>query len=465
MYTKARYYSEMRARINKLIDKYDMLHQGDTVIIGVSGGADSVCLLFLLCELMSQRLYDISIEVVHINHMIRKTAMRDADFVKELCNNLEARFGISLPFHLIEVDVNEYAKEHSLSTEEAGRIVRYEAFKNILGKRRGVIAVAHHANDRAETMLFNLFRGAGLKGLTGISPVNDNIIRPLINTERREIEELLEGEGLSYMTDETNLTDDYTRNKIRHKIIEYAENEIVKGSVANMNKAADQLLMAEDYIMECTKKASLRAVAVKETDRVIINVSELKKEHDYIIDRVLYEGITFVAGRKKDITSEHVRRVRLLLDTTGTKRLSLPYGVEINKEYDRLSILRPIKGREDMDISLDTLFSMRILKEFDINDIPSSTYTKWFDYDRISSVATPRFRKEGDFLMINKDMQRKSIKDYMVNEKIPSSERDTIPLLADQEHVMWVVGGRISEYYKVTSDTKRVLEVKYGREN
>jgi len=453
----------MKAKVNNLIEKYDMLHRGDTIIVGVSGGADSVCLLFLLCELKSLGKIDADIEVVHINHMIRETATRDEDFVRDLCMEFENRFGISLPYHGIRINVHKYAKDHNMSVEEAGRCVRYDAFNEILGSRKGVIAVAHHANDCAETMLFNLFRGSGLKGLSGISPVNGNIIRPLLNLERAEIEEMIKEEGLSFVTDETNLTDDYTRNKIRHNILEYAEREIISGVVSNMSKASSQLLSAEDYINECTKKASLRCVAVKEPGRVIIGIGDLTKEHEYLIDRIIYNSIVYVAEHKKDITSEHVRRIRLLLDTMGTKKVSLPYGVLVIKEYDRLSFIRGSQEEKNENLPIDECFSMNVLTEFSIEDIPTGNYTKWFDYDRITSVATPRYRGEGDYLIINKDMQRKSLKDYMVNEKIPSDDRGKIPLLADKDHIMWVVGYRISEYYKVNSETKRVLEVKYGR--
>ena len=453
----------MKVSVNNLIEKYDMLHRGDTIIVGVSGGADSVCLLFLLCELSATK--DFNIEVVHINHMIRKTADRDEDFVRKLCMRFKDRFSISLPCHVYKVDVHSLAKEKNMSVEEAGRYARYEAFNKVLGDRKGAIAVAHHANDCAETMLFNLFRGSGLKGLAGISPVNDRIIRPLLMLERTQIEEIIREEGLDYVTDETNLTDDYTRNKIRHNIIEYAEKEILSGVVSNMSKAASQLMLAEDYINECTKRASLKCVAVKESGRVIISVKELIKEHEYLIDRIIYDNIVYVAGRKKDITSEHVKRVRLLLAADGTKRVSLPYDVDVIKEYDRLNIVNKISEQKETAVDLDECFSMRVLTDFNPDDIPSGNYTKWFDYDRITSVATPRFRLEGDYLIINKDMQKKSLKDYMVNKKIPSLQRDSVPLLADRNHIMWVVGHRISEYYKVGSDTKRVLEVIYGRED
>ena len=437
-----------------------MLHDGDTVIVGVSGGADSVCLLFLLCYLKYEKIYDIDIKVVHINHMIRDNAKSDARFVEELCKELEKRFSISLSYHLFEIDVHGYAKENGLSVEEAGRYLRYDAFNQVLGDKKGKIAVAHHANDRAETMLFNLFRGSGIKGLTGISPVNDKIIRPLLNEERSQIEAFLKSEGLNYVTDETNLTDDYTRNKIRHNIIEYVEENIIKGAVRNMTNAAKQLDKADEFITECIKISSLKCISIKEEGRIIINVNALKSEHEYIIDRIIYDSIVYVTQKKKDITSEHVKQVSVLLDACGSKQVSLPYDVMALKEYDRLSIIKSSSSIRENPMNQND-FTMQVITDFTVEDIPKDLYTKWFDYDKISTVATIRTRKEGDYLIINNKGQRKLLKDYFINEKVPSLERDGTLLLADGDHIMWIIGKRISEYYKVTENTRRVLEVHY----
>lgn len=463
-FMKVRYCSGMRTRVNNLIEKYEMLHDGDTVIVGVSGGADSVCLLFLLCEIKSLKLYDIEIEVIHINHMLRQTAVRDEEFVIDLCNELERRFSISLNCHTKRIDVASLAKESGKSTEEAGREARYEAMRELLGSRKGVIAIAHHANDRAETMLFNLFRGASLKGLSSIQPVNGNIIRPLINMTRDEIESFLEQNGLNYVTDETNLTDDYTRNKIRHHIIDYAEKNIQAGAVKNMSHAADQIAAAEDYLSECTKKAALRCVTKKTVGKVSINIAELKNNHDYIIGRLLYEAVVYVSDRKRDITHEHVRRIKLLLETNGSKRIDLPYHISVKKEYDILTLVSEEAFESENraeGMKTEGTVNMCVLEAFDLANIPRDTYTKWFDYDKISSVAKVRTRLEGDYLCINKDMNKQSLQDYFVNEKVPLEKRDAEQLLADGNHIMWVIGRRISEYYKVDENTKRVLEVRY----
>ena len=207
---------QIEEKVFSYIREHHMLKPGDRVVAGISGGADSVCLLFVLLEWA--KVCPLELAVVHVNHGIRKEAGEDAAYVKSLC---EAH---CLPFYLLEKDVRERAEQEKCSEEEAGRKTRYEAFEAV-AKEIGAdyIAVAHNSNDRSETMLFHLFRGSGIKGLGSIQPVRDNIIRPILCLERKEIEAYLEDRGITYCQDATNATDDYTRNRIRHHILPYAE--------------------------------------------------------------------------------------------------------------------------------------------------------------------------------------------------------------------------------------------------
>ncbi len=448
----------MKARINDFINRYDMIHDGDTVVIGVSGGADSVCLLFLLCQISGDKYFNI--EVVHVNHMLRPSADYEQEFVRKLTEDLGKRFGHNIIFHAKKADIKTLSHENGMSTEEMGRKIRYDFMREVLGGRKGVIAVAHHADDRAETMLFNIFRGSSLQGLKGMAPVNGDIIRPLLCFERYEIENYLVGMNMSFVTDESNLTDDYTRNKIRHNIIPYVKDNIVSGAVKNMCHLSDMVIKAEDFLSTETKRALDRCTVKQEENKVSIDTGILLTEHDYIIDRVLYDVLCMVAGKKKDIVSEHIQQIKNILSAPGTRKLDMPYDVRIIKEYDILTVKVGKDGEESEKIPTIDL-KMNILEKFNICDIPRGNYTKWFDYDKISTVATVRTRHTGDYLILNRQGDRKSLKDYFINEKIPKDERDKIQLLTDGSHVMWIIGMRMSEYYKVTEDTVRVLEVSY----
>ena len=438
----------MKTKVSEYISKYDMLRNTDTIVVGVSGGQDSICLLFLLSEILKDK--DIALEVVHVDHGLRPSAHDEAMFVKGICEKLD------IPFHLAEADVKKYAELQKISTEEAGRKIRYDAYNKVLGDRKGKIAIAHNANDNAETMLFNLIRGTSLNGLKGIRPVNGNIIRPLLCVTRKEIEEYISLNQIPYVTDESNLTDEYTRNKIRHHILSYAAENINENTVLNIGRTTEMISEAENYLNECTKEALKRCLISNEENEVRLNVTVLLKEDPYIIKRMLREALSAVAGTSKDITSEHILKTFELLSKEGSKEAALPYGMLARKEYD---VLRIFKDPGEKSISLPKI-TERIIEGADLKSVPVSAYTKWFDYDKISNVRELRFRREGDYLCINKDMNRKSLKDYMINEKIPKAERDTVPLIADGDHIMWVIGHRISEYYKVTDETKRILEIR-----
>ena len=438
----------MKTKVSEYISKYDMLRNTDTIVVGVSGGQDSICLLFLLSEILKDK--DIALEVVHVDHGLRPSAHDEAMFVKGICEKLD------IPFHLAEADVKKYAELQKISTEEAGRKIRYDAYNKVLGDRKGKIAIAHNANDNAETMLFNLIRGTSLNGLKGIRPVNGNIIRPLLCVTRKEIEEYISLNQIPYVTDESNLTDEYTRNKIRHHILSYAAENINENTVLNIGRTTEMISEAENYLNECTKEALKRCLISNEENEVRLNVTVLLKEDPYIIKRMLREALSTVAGTSKDITSEHILKTFELLNKEGSKEAALPYGMLARKEYD---VLRIFKDPGEKSISLPKI-TERIIEGADLKSVPVSAYTKWFDYDKISNVRELRFRREGDYLCINKDMNRKSLKDYMINEKIPKAERDTVPLIADGDHIMWVIGHRISEYYKVTDETKRILEIR-----
>lgn len=470
----------MIAKVAHYIEKYQMIKEGDTIIAGVSGGADSVCLLFVLLKLKVQ--FSFQLAVVHVNHGIRKEAKEDAEYVRKLCKEHQ------IPFYLIEEDVKAYAVKGGLSEEEAGRKIRYRAFETVLLKEsisgEGKIAVAHNSNDRAETMLFNQFRGTGLRGISGIKPVNGNVIRPLLCIQRKEIEEWLCKEGIAYCHDCTNDQDLYTRNRIRHHILPFAEEEICKGAVEHMNKAADYLQEAEEFIKRQSKAARQRCCEVKrdaddngKVTEIIINLSAFEKEDVYLQGQLLLLCLEEISSGRKDITSTHLAGIQEIIKKDGSKELFLPYGIVVLKEYNRV-ILRKETGADSKEKIADKREEYLLSKagmiripslgtvEFSVfpcektENIPQKTYTKWFDYDKIEQSVLFRKRKPGDYLTINSQMGRKSLQDYFVNEKIPKSERDLIYVLADASHIMWVPGHRISEYYKVTENTKRILQVK-----
>lgn len=480
----------MIAKVLDYIKKYRMIEENDTIVAGISGGADSVCLLFMLLKIREKLPFRLA--VVHVNHGIRGEAGEDAAFVQKICGKYE------LPFYLTEVRLKEYAKENGLSEEEAGRTIRYRAFETALQKElalqglsgneeAGKIAVAHNSNDRAETMLFHLFRGSGLTGMSGIKPVNGKIIRPLLCLTRSEIEVWLADQKLPYQTDSTNAWDIYTRNKIRHHILPYAEEEICKGAVSHMNRTADDLLEAEEFIKKQALSAKQKCVFYekKEENLIIkIDIALLFEQEEYLQRRILLSCLEDIAKGRKDITSTHIADIGKLFRGKGSGEIHLPYGITVYRKYNvGMMITKRKKGDEDPAAKGSAPCDYRILPpcslsvpglgnvEFTVfpyektENIPQKTYTKWFDYDRITGSIVFRVRKTGDYLTINKEMDRKALKDYFINEKIPKEERNSFYILAEDSHILWVPGYRISEYYKVSEDTRNILQVRVNRDD
>ncbi len=472
-------------RVYEYCRKYHMLQKGDGVVLGVSGGADSVCLLFMLLSLRSK--LDLKLSVVHVNHGIRPDASEDADYVRGLCEEQD------VPFYLFEEKIEELAKKRGCSTEEAGRQYRYEVFAEVMEKEHAQkIAVAHNRNDRAETMLFHLFRGTGLTGLTGIRPVREQIIRPLLCLDRAEIEEYLEEKGIVYRHDSTNDSDDYTRNKIRHHILSYAEQEIVPGTVASMNRTADILTETEHYIEEQVQKAKSECVQEIQGEEPGFRLDSVAfgALHEFIKKRLVLDLLKELSPGHKDIAAVHVEDVCLLFGREGNREIHLPYGIRARRQYGELFLERPGSAYTTYELEEILIRPEEITEEekafplgrgrriylkllnldknpVNLKDIPQNQYTKWFDYDKIIGCLALRNRRGGDYLTMRSGeaLQHKKVKDYMIAEKIPKIQREQIPLLAEGEHVLWLVGYRISEYYKVDENTKRILQVRFEQTN
>lgn len=407
--------------------------------------------------------------MVHVNHKMRNEAGEDAAYVKALCESH------AIPYYLVEEDVEAVAKREHLSSEEAGRKVRYDAFERILGEQNAnKIAVAHNKNDRAETVLFNLFRGSSIKGMSGIAPVRARIIRPLLCVERSEIEAYLEERKISYCIDRTNAEDIYTRNRIRNHIIPYAEKQISENVVAHINDTAEILEETEALLQKMTRRSYDELVQEEQGE---LRIERLPfRQLDRIIQKYLImECMHRVAGSRKDITSRHVQKVLDLFDMPVNKKINLPYHMIARTGYENIivsSVRTNYKEKQEKCIKAYEIKADQILtipgmgkietKVFPYEKsevIPEKTYTKWFDYDKIGESMLLRHRQAGDYFVINQSGNKKTLKEYMIHEKIPQEIRDELFILAVDNHIIWLIGYRISQHYKVDQNTKNILAV------
>lgn len=445
----------MITKVKQFIQQFQMIHPDDHIVVGLSGGADSVCLLYLLCQLKKEIPFTLS--AIHIHHGLRKESDREAAFVKELCDAWK------VPCHIKKIDVHSYQKEHHTGIEESARILRYQIFEQEAVSQKK-IALAHHKNDQAETVLFQMFRGSSLRGLRGMQPVRDCYIRPLLCVTRGQIEEFLIKNEISYVTDQSNFDTTYARNCIRHEILPIAEKEICTGVTEHICASAESVELALQYLDEEAERLFAEYIEPTQSGcRVAIDW--LKNQHPYMKQELTYRMYSFCCQKKKDITRQHIQAVLGLLEGQSGKKISLLYQTKAYVDQHHL-YLEKNSDVSDSDIKepIDPVVEMRIFSYEKDQNVPTGNYTKWFDYDKIRETATLRYRKSGDYFFCTKTA-RKKLQDYMVDEKIPLAMRDRIPLIADGDHIMWIIGYRISEYYKVTDETRQVLEITMKEEN
>ena len=477
--------NQFEQRVLNFIRKEDMLREGDSVVVGFSGGADSTALMTVLFEL--RKLLKIEMVAVHINHMIREEAGEDEDFVREYCDN----HGIKCI--AVRKDIPALARQWNMTEEEAGRKARYEAFekaaeemreKNSAG--RTLIAVAHHEDDVAETLLMNLARGSGIRGGSAIRPVRDNVIRPLLCVCRREIEEYLEEKGLSYCTDKTNAENIHTRNKIRNVVLPYLTENINEAAPEHLCRAAADFAAAEEYIRQQAEELFYQTADNSRQGEIRLDVRELSEKPGIILQHLVLRMFEELVPGRKDIGRAHVEAVLDILSTTsGQASINLPYGILAQRNYNefimsiqnserhdgcetqaetRFDVLTLLKEKNTQKINIDLpglgIAEIEILEYNGKTSYPTASYTKWFDYDRIQTAVFRRRTPEDEIILDKGDaFYSKKLSKYMTDEKIPKAERDSMYILAEGNSVIWVPGYRYGSRYKVSSKTKRIMAI------
>jgi len=460
--------SALETRVANYCRQEGLFRRHDRVIVGVSGGADSICLLRVLINM--QESFQITLAAVHVNHGLRESAAEDAAYVKKTCE----AWGI--PYREYDVDVRKLAAEKKLSLEEAGRSLRYESFEDA---RRSCgankIALAHHMDDQVETILWNLFRGTGARGLAGMAPRREDIVRPLLCVSKDEIIQFLTDQGISWRTDETNAQNTFTRNRLRNQLIPTIEEQYNRQGRQHIAGAGTIIAQMEDYIAKQGAKAVERCVKPVSKRSVMIRGKAYRKEEPILQEFVLREALGEVAGTRKDIGQVHVQMLMDLMENQVSREISLPYDIRAIKTYDGICIRcenkelpegsSAVRMPAPEDLSGNFVFRIIELKSGKdwIKYTREKRYTKWFDYDIINNGLSARTRQPGDSIVIDDSGSRQKLKYYYINEKIPREIRDTVPLLAEDSDILWIVGYRISEKYKVTDGTKRVLQVTYRK--
>jgi tRNA(Ile)-lysidine synthase len=460
-------------RVFNTIKHHDLIQNGDSLVVGISGGPDSVCLIHVLYTIADK--LNIKLFAVHINHMLRgRESDEDEQYVRSLCE------AINIKLFVESIDIGREASKRGVSLEEAGREARYTVFNRIareVGATR--IAVAHNKNDQAETVLLNMMRGAGLDGLTGMKYIRNNIIRPLLDVEREHIERYCARHSLNPRVDRTNLEDIYTRNKIRLNLIPYINRLMDLDIVGNICRMSSLLRDDACYIDGISREFFNKSIVRREDGKIWLDIQKLKACHPAMQRRVLRNALSEVKGDLKGIESVHISSVIDMFSNGRTgSQLHLPSGLRAEVSYGQLSIYLKGSNRKEeklnISINIPGITNVRqsyaFLEAFvekreknieEYGNIRYNSLVQYFDYDKLKLGINIRNRGPGDVFKPFKSNGTKKLKEYFIDNKVPRDLRDKILLIAKGKEIVWVIGYKISDKFKVTENTKTVLKLNY----
>lgn len=450
-------------KIESVIEEFNMFPQESKVVVGISGGPDSTVLLHTLSLLKEK--YKIEIWAAYLDHCIREDQTKEKEWVRELSRELN----ISLLSDSIDVPL--LAEKKSLSLEFAARKARYnflEHIANRVGATR--IAVGHTASDQAETILMRLIRGSGIDGLSGIPFVRGKIIRPLIKIFRWEIEDYCKRHNLTPVEDSSNRDLSFFRNSIRFDLIPFLQDHYNPRVVETLSNTADILQVDKDFLERITFRAQKKVIEKKTDRRIVLDVQKLSELHLAIRRRVIRYTIEELKGDLEGVEYTHVNKALNLGENEGAKTVDLPGNLKVHRQYDRLIIEKDkestspfskslkIPGRTKLP-EINMAFEAKLTSKRP-RSFPTDPYQAYLDFDRISHPLIVRPRKEGDRFKPLGMQGGKKLKDFFIDSKVPRRRRDNVPILVSGNDILWVVGYRIDDRFKVKKDTQKILKIK-----
>jgi tRNA(Ile)-lysidine synthase len=478
----------MEQSIHKLIQRASLLQKKDRVLVAVSGGPDSMALLHWL--IAHQGLWELELMAVHLNHGFRG-AEADADqvYVETVCASWD------VPCLTKKLDVNRYAKENQLSKQVAARECRYSFFDEVAeGYHMNKLAMAHHGDDQIETVLMRLVRGAGLSGLSGI-PVQRQtsqytIIRPLMGVSKAQVEEYCRQMKIEPRLDQSNLKDDYIRNKLRHHVLPYLQE--LNPNIHQVIHEVTETLREEDSFLEDLAEKSLKQVIESESwNRISMNLPIFQTIALPLQRRVILLILNYLIQSHSHWSKVHIDLIIQLIRTEyGSKQIHLPHGITVVREYDHVYILKdymPSHQKDSYEYVIDKegeihLADHSIRMMIEINERNNSAYHEkrpekldketngyalrrtdvaHFDAQTVSFPLVLRTRKPGDRIQPLGMEGYKKVKDIFIDEKVPPIERTQWPLLADQEGILWIPGLKRANRGKVVEATTEIMTISF----
>lgn len=461
-------------RVRSTISEHALFAPGDKVVIGVSGGADSLALLHALVSLRDE--LHISLHIAHLNHQLRGAeAQADAEFVARLARDW------NLPSTVETRDVAAWAREHRLSLEEAGRQVRYHFLGEVAAQVRAqTIAVAHNADDQVETVLMHFLRGAGLAGLRGMEykvPLAISLVRPLLDVPRREIETYCRENGLTPRWDPSNEDTTFFRNRLRRDVIPYLE---------NLNPNLRQVILRtarvvqDDYdFLQSQVRDAYTWIARKEGGEIVFALAPWRALHPSLQRGTLRMAVQELKRDLRDVDWTPVKDARrIALEKETGAQATLPGGLMLTLGYGELTIGDPqlasplpdlpLLHVERVELAVPGVVSLRdsnwqVVTTLSSRLQPADRWSAAFDLDKCQLPLALRRRSAGDRFRPAGMQGHKSLHEFMIDEKIPRAARDRLPLLVAGDRILWVCGWRVDETARVTENTQKVVTVAFTK--
>lgn len=474
----------MLQKVRRTIEKHKMLDAEDRVGVAVSGGPDSIALLHVMMKIAAE--LRLSLVIIHVNHGLRgEESEEEEQFVRTLGDSMK------IPVAARKISIPAIRQREQGSVENLCRRERYGYFEEVTERYSlDKIALGHNQDDQAETVIIKFLRGSGLGGLRGILPVRDGMyVRPLIEVSREEILAFLRENGAQYMTDSSNIDNIYIRNKIRNRLIPGLKEQYNPKLIENIARMADIIRLENAFIEQYVNDALLKLNIIYEGNRIGINLPDFKLLHPVLRLRIIKKLLQNRTSSKMKISYVHVKAVSDLIEGSRSNGLlNLPLGITVRREYDNLTILK------DKDSSLltdphDKIKKLRKDDKWDFNDyfynvfIPGAVqvkeagltiefsctgiehvdlnakHTVFMDYDSLTYPLIIRNMRAGDRMQPLGLGGTKKVKSIFIDKKIPRSRRGKIPLIVDQNSILWIPGIQLSDRARVTDTTKTVLRV------
>ena len=464
--------------VKEALEAGGLLNSSKIVLAGVSGGADSLALLLSLHSLSSK--YHFSLYAGHLNHSLRgEESDADSDFVTKVCE------GLSIHLFKEKVDVAEFRKQQNLSLEEAARFARLKFLGNVSKDIGGsAIALGHTYDDQAETVLLNIIRGSGVRGLRAMAAISNwgisqtehlRVIRPLLKISHQETEAYCAEIGFTPRLDSSNFDEAFTRNRIRHQLMPKLTtfNPSIKKALSRLALAAtNDIAYIDQQVLSIWP-----SIATIELNCVKINRSDFNKQHPSLQSHILHKAYIIVTGDSLYLNSQQIGAMKSLTTKGSGRSFSLPRGFEFLTTYDHISISKrdPSQERHEFVETSLSVPGKTVFGDWEVNVITNhndheltnlskaNRYHSYMSHEALGSTLTVRSRLPGDrFNPLGFNSERK-LKEFMIKNHVPRYDRDTVPLLMSRGRIAWVVGHRIANWARVTSETEAILKVSFSR--